>query len=76
MTLARSDWRLALNRFGYGCRPGDGGRAGDPKEALLAELAVPRAAHIDNAELRSTRKFCKMFTPTKCARKWSATPPP
>jgi len=54
MTFARSDWRLALNRFGYGCRPGDGGRAGDPKAALFAELEAPGGARIDNFELRST----------------------
>ena len=54
MTLARFDWQLALSRFGYGARPGDGGRAGDPKEALLAELAAPHSAQIAKAELRST----------------------
>jgi uncharacterized protein (DUF1800 family) len=54
MTPARSNWQLALGRFGYGARPGDGERAGDPKEALLAELTTPRGARIENVELRST----------------------
>jgi uncharacterized protein (DUF1800 family) len=54
MTPARFDWQLALSRFGYGARPGDGARAGDPKEALLAELAAPHGAQIASAELRST----------------------
>ena len=54
MTPARSNWQLALSRFGYGARPGDGERAGDPKDALLAELATPRGARIENVELRST----------------------
>ena len=54
MTPARSNWQLALSRFGYGARPGDGERAGDPKEALLAELAAPRGARIENVVLRST----------------------
>jgi len=57
MTPARSDWQLALSRFGYGARPGDGVRAGDPKEALLAELAAPRGAHIANVELQSTAQI-------------------
>jgi uncharacterized protein (DUF1800 family) len=54
MTPARTNWQLALARFGCGARRGDGVRAGDPKEALLAELAEPRGAKIVNAELRST----------------------
>jgi uncharacterized protein (DUF1800 family) len=54
MTPARFDWQLALSRFGYGARPGDGARAGDPKDALLAELATPHGAQIANAELRAT----------------------
>ena len=57
MTFARSDWRLALSRFGYGARPGDGARAGDPAEALCAELAAPGAARIDGVELRSTAQI-------------------
>jgi uncharacterized protein (DUF1800 family) len=54
MTPAQTNWQLALARFGCGARRGDGVRADDPKEALLAELAEPRGAKIDSAELRST----------------------
>jgi uncharacterized protein (DUF1800 family) len=54
MTPAQTNWQLALARFGLGARFGDGGRAGSPKEALLAELVEPRGAKIADAELRST----------------------
>jgi uncharacterized protein (DUF1800 family) len=43
---------VAFNRFGLGARPGDFGRTGDPRKALLAELEGPQSA--DDATLRRT----------------------
>ncbi len=55
MALAMPSWNLALTRFGCGAKPGDGDRRGDPREALLAELAVPDIARLDDPELRPSQ---------------------
>ena len=54
MPTAQSHWLIAFNRFGFGARPGDGSREGDPKPALVAELAAPHAAWLDDPALRSS----------------------
>jgi len=47
-------WIVAFKRFGLGPRPGDVERAGDPREALLAEIASPEALKLDGSDLLST----------------------
>jgi uncharacterized protein (DUF1800 family) len=42
---------IAFNRFGLGARPGDFERAGDPREAILAELDAAHCALIDDPTL-------------------------
>ena len=54
MSAETPDWRSAFNRFGYGARPGDGARQGDPREALLAEISGPESTRLDDPALRST----------------------
>jgi uncharacterized protein (DUF1800 family) len=51
---ASSSWFLAYRRFGLGARLGGGIPAGDPKAALLEELAGPDPARIDDPALKST----------------------
>src|SRR5271157_428234 len=57
MTAAQSPWSVAFSRFGYGARPGDGSRAGDAKEALLAELSAPGGALLTDPSLQSTPRI-------------------
>ena len=45
---------VAFNRFGLGPKPGDLAKTSDPAAALLAELAAPDAAKIDDAALERT----------------------
>ena len=53
--MSTNDAFLAFSRFGLGARPGDlAGLTGDPKAALLAEIADPTALFLDDAGLPST----------------------
>jgi len=45
---------IAFNRFGLGPRPGDFSRTADPRAALLAELAAPQGAMIEDETLDRT----------------------
>jgi uncharacterized protein (DUF1800 family) len=47
---------IALNRFGFGARPGDlAAAAADPRGFLKSELSVPSIALIEGAELPGTK---------------------
>ena len=77
MTLARSDWQLALSRFGYGARPGDGeSRGGSEGRVASRTRGAPRRDRIENVELRSTPQILQDVYAYEARRKWSAKPPP
>ena len=57
MSTADQAWSLAFNRFGLGARPGAVTRSGDPRQALLDELAAPEAARLERADLKGTAKI-------------------
>jgi uncharacterized protein (DUF1800 family) len=54
MATEPSDWKVAYNRFGLGPRRGESPHAGDPREALRAELEAPGGARLEDSALRST----------------------
>ena len=54
MSASPNAWSVAYGRFGYGARVSDAPRSGDPKEAVLAEIATPKAALIDDPALKAT----------------------
>jgi uncharacterized protein (DUF1800 family) len=56
MVAAEGAWTLAFNRFGFGARPG-AVRSGDPRQALLAELAAEEGARLDRSDLLPTTKL-------------------
>ena len=53
MTAATAKWSTAFSRFGLGALGKAPPRAGDPREALEAELAAPGAGAIAGPELKS-----------------------
>jgi len=54
MSLYKAAWTTAFNRFGYGARGLQTPLAGDPREAIEAELADPLAGRIRGADLPSS----------------------
>ena len=50
-------WRLGLQRFGLGARPGDADRKGDPREAIEAEISAPGAGGIGGPALKSSAEI-------------------
>ena len=69
---------LRFNRFGYGARPGDGEsrRAIRKRGVARRTRGAPRRAYRKRRVALDPDRSCKTSTPTRCARKWSATPPP
>ena len=57
MSAADGAWTLAFNRFGLGARPGASVRDGDPRQALLAEIASADAARLERTDLQATPKI-------------------
>jgi len=69
MTAPSPQWIVAYKRFGLGPRPGDLARGGDPREAVLAELAEPGAAILDDGALRHTPQMLQAIYADELARK-------
>ena len=55
MASTSPSWAFALARFGLGARPGDGARAGDPRDVLRVELENKDAARLEDPALRASR---------------------
>jgi uncharacterized protein (DUF1800 family) len=53
----QESWRVALARFGHGARLGQAARVGDAREALLAEIADPGVARLEDSALKSTPRL-------------------
>ena len=47
-------WMTAYQRFGHGARGGEASRNGDPREALLAEIAESVTTRLEGPDLRAT----------------------
>ena len=62
-------WFLAFSRFGLGARPGAQMRSGDPREALLRELATPSGARLDDAALSGTPQILQAVFADELRRK-------
>ena len=69
MSAADLAWRLAFNRFGLGARPGSRPLSGDPREALLSELAAPGGAKLDRSDLPSTPQILQEVYADELRRK-------
>jgi uncharacterized protein (DUF1800 family) len=69
MSAVDEAWALAFNRFGLGARPGASVRSGDPRQALLAELAEPGAARLERPDLPSTPKILQAVFDDDALRK-------
>ena len=67
MTALSENWWVAYNRFGFGA--GARGGDGDPRAALLAEIAAPDAALLSDAALRSTPEILRDVYADQAARK-------
>ena len=86
MSLPQAAWSTAYNRFGYGARGLQPPLAGDPREAIEAELREPAAGQIRDAELPSTAQALvtlyeyaasqadERARPTRCAPPTSPCP--
>jgi uncharacterized protein (DUF1800 family) len=59
--MSVESWIFASKRFGYGPRPGDVARVGDPKEALLAEIAAAKTSLDDPALLPTAAYQAQVF---------------
>ena len=57
MNATPDAWSLAYGRFGYGPRSSGASRTGDPREALLAEIAPRDAARINTSGLKPTNEI-------------------
>jgi uncharacterized protein (DUF1800 family) len=69
MTAADSSWFLAYNRFGLGARLGSPKGAGDPRQALLSELAAPGGARLDDAGLPASPEILQRVYADQLRRK-------
>lgn len=69
MSAADSGWFLAFNRFGLGARPGARTLMGDPRQALLNELAAPGGARIDDAALAGSPQILQAVYADQLRRK-------
>ncbi len=69
MLAGDSEWFLAFSRFGLGARPGSQMRSGDPREALLRELATPSGARLDDAALSGTPQILRAVFADELRRK-------
>ena len=69
MSVSDSAWRLAFNRFGLGARPGAAMLQGDPRAALLAEIAQPGGARLDDPELSGTPEILQAVYADEWRRK-------
>lgn len=59
MAVDPKTWMTAYQRFGHGARGGETARNGDPREALLAEIADAKATRLDGPDLRGTSALLK-----------------
>lgn len=69
MTAADSSWFLAYNRFGLGARFGSPKGVGDPRQALLSELAAPGGARLDDAGLPASPEILQRVYADQLRRK-------
>jgi uncharacterized protein (DUF1800 family) len=69
MSVDDSDWIVAFNRFGLGARPGARVLIGDPRAALIAELAASGGARLDDAELLATPQILQAVYADELRRK-------
>jgi len=69
MSAGDSAWFLAFSRFGLGARPGSRMLSGDPREALLSELATPGGARLEGAALSGTPQILQAVYADELRRK-------
>lgn len=69
MSAADLSGLLAFNRFGLGVRLGSPPLAGDPRQALLGELATPGGARLDDAALPASRDILQTVYADQLRRK-------
>ncbi|MBV8472807.1 MAG: DUF1800 family protein [Hyphomicrobiales bacterium] len=69
MSAANLDWYLVYNRFGFGARLDPPAHNGDPRDALLSELASPGGARLDDAELPESPKILQAVYADQLRRK-------
>jgi len=69
MSAADSTWFLAFNRFGLGARLGSPPPGGDPRQALLDELATPGGARLDDSGLLGSPEILQAVYADELRRK-------
>jgi uncharacterized protein (DUF1800 family) len=69
MSAGDSECFLAFNRFGLGARPGSRMLSGDPREALLSELATPGGARLEGAALAGAPQILQAVYADELRRK-------
>ncbi len=69
MSAVDSTWFLAFSRFGLGARPGARMLSGDPREALLSELAASGGARLDDPALSGTPQILQAVYADELRRK-------
>ncbi len=69
MSAADLGWFLLFNRFGFGARLDTPAHSGDPREALLSELASPGGARLDDAALPESPEILQAVYADQLRRK-------